>query len=78
MEINKEQYLNRFTVYKSDTLFDVDYTLLREGRCPICQNKLRVLRNGKRAICSSKKHPKVFTIGMEQLNKLNGQSLTVK
>lgn len=70
MEINKQEILSRFKVYKSDSLFDLDYTLLRERRCPICFNKLRMLRNGKRAICASKKH-KVFTIGTEQLKKLS-------
>ena len=70
MELNKEQILSRFTVYKADTLFDIDYSLLKERRCPLCFNKLRILRNGSRAICTSKKHPKAFTIKMEQLNKL--------
>jgi len=70
MELDTNSILNRFKIYKPDTLWDLDYTLLRERRCPICFNKLRVLKSGVRAICTSKKHPKAFTIKMEQLNKL--------
>jgi hypothetical protein len=73
MEINIQQQLARFKVYERVTLFETDYSLLREFRCPICQNKLRVLKSGVRAICTSKKHPKAFTIGMEQLNKLTNK-----
>ena len=71
MELNKEQILSRFTVYKADALFDIDYSLLKERRCPLCFNKLRILRNGTRAFCASKKHRKPFTISTEQLNKLS-------
>jgi hypothetical protein len=73
MELNIQQILSRFKVYTPSTLFEPDYSLLKEKRCILCGNKLRNLRNGTRAICTSKKHRKPFTIGMEQLNKLTNK-----
>ena len=65
IDLDTNKILNRFKVYKSDALFDLDYSILREGRCPLCFNKLRILGNGKRAICAGKKHKKAFTISCD-------------
>lgn len=62
-------YLDRFKVYEADTLFDLDYSLLKENRCPKCFNKLKFLKNGTHAICSSKKHRKPFIVGISKLPK---------
>ncbi len=67
MDINIDKYLDRFKVYKSDTLFDVDLTLLKEGRCPLCMNKLKIMRDGKKAFCNSKKHRKSFICSVDKL-----------
>ena len=76
MEIN-QNILNRFKVYQADTLFDIDqkemFFLLKENRCLKCGNKLKFMRNGKLAYCRSVKHKKSFIIGIEKLNKINGQ-----
>ena len=76
MEIN-QNILNRFKVYQSDLLFDIEkdemFFLLKENRCLKCGNKLKFMRNGKLAYCRSVKHKKSFIISIEKLNKINGQ-----
>lgn len=67
-EITKE-YLSKFKVYESPLLFDTDYSLLKEGRCPLCMNKLRIMRNNKLAFCPSKKHKQKFICDIKKINK---------
>lgn len=68
MNIDIEKYLSKFKVYKSDNLFDLDLTVLKEGRCPKCFNKLKMMRDGKKAYCNSKKHFKTFIVNVDKLN----------
>jgi hypothetical protein len=76
MEINKD-ILNRFKVYQSDNLFDLEkdemFFLLKENRCLKCGNKLKFMRNGKMAYCRGVKHLKPFIISIEKLNHINGK-----
>jgi hypothetical protein len=58
MEINKEQYLKRFKVESLGTLFGPDWGKLKEGRCPLCFNKLKPMLNKPIYYCQSKKHKK--------------------
>jgi hypothetical protein len=68
--INKllDNYLARFKVYKADTLFEPDYTLLKENRCILCGNKLKIMRDGTKAYCNGKKHRKTFIVGVDKLS----------
>lgn len=69
-EILGADYLKRFKVFHPQTLFEPQWNMLREKRCPLCSNKLRFLLNKKHAMCASKKH-KVFIISVDKLNKLS-------
>lgn len=60
-------YMSKFTVYKADTLFEPDYTLLKENRCILCGNKLKIMRDGKKAYCNSKKHRRNFVCDISKL-----------
>ena len=59
MEINKEQYINRFTIIQSPRLFDTDtkedWSLIKQGICPICSCNLKVSKKGD-VFCNSLKH----------------------
>ncbi len=65
--INSEEYLKKFKVYNSPSLFEPDFKLLKKGRCPVCGIILRVPFEGKIAYCPSKKYKKHFVIGKEKL-----------
>jgi hypothetical protein len=63
-------YMDRFTVYKSDTLFDPDYSLLITGHCILCSCKLKYIMRSKLFICNSKKHRKPFIIKEKRLYEI--------
>lgn len=72
MEISRiigDRYMERFKVFTPSTLFDPDLSLLKENRCILCGNKLKFMRNGKSAFCSSVKHRKSFIISVDKLEK---------
>lgn len=77
MDLDTEKTLKRFTVYKPDTLFDIDqkemFFLLKENRCLKCGNKLKFARSGKIAYCRSVKHRKPFIISIAKLQHINGK-----
>lgn len=65
-----EKY-KKVKTHKPTTLFDIplSYEKLQEGRCPICGNKLTLLRSKPNYICKGKRHPdkKPFLIGESKL-----------
>ena len=65
---NKYLASKNFKIYTPDTLFDPDYSLLKEKRCILCGNKLKVMRNGKKAYCNGVKHRKTFIVGVDKLS----------
>lgn len=69
MDINIEKYLKKFRIFYPKSLFQPDFNLLKEFRCPICTCKLHWQRDGKIARCKSKKGDKFF-IRKETLSKL--------
>lgn len=71
MDINKDEYLNRFKVYNSQTLFGPDFSLLEQNRCPLCGMKLHIRADKKLAFCRSKYKDK-FVIGAQRLLSLGG------
>lgn len=60
MQINIEQYLSKFKVIQSPRIFDVDdeWSLIKQGICPICECNLKVSVKGD-VYCNSKKHLKL-------------------
>lgn len=60
--INKEQYLNRFKIIQSPRLFDTDtkedWSLIKQGICPICLCNLKLSLKGD-IFCNSAKHKKI-------------------
>lgn len=76
MEIDKN-ILNRFKIYESDLLFDIEkldfFIALKALRCPKCMCKLKFMRNGKGYYCRSKKHRQPFFITKSKLDKINGE-----
>lgn len=76
MEIDNN-ILNRFKIYESDQLFDIDqkdlFIALKDNRCPKCGCRLVFMRNGKMAYCKSVRHKKRFIISILKLNHLNGK-----
>ena len=73
LEKYKEQ-LSKVKTYTPTTLFDldVDWKKVKQGKCGICGNKLRVPRGKKIAYCSGKRHPdkRKFLIRLEILGKI--------
>lgn len=67
--INTEEYLKRFTVRFPDTLFPPDFSALKVNKCPLCNNKIYEMKNGKGYFCKSKKHKRFF-ITSQVFNKL--------
>lgn len=76
MNIDVEQYLKEknFRVFQESTLFPPNWEALKQKRCPLCENKLKVTKNKKLAICSGKKHKKPFVITAETFYKLAPQN----
>lgn len=70
---NKEAYLEKFTVHKSQTLFELEakdiVEAMKQKRCLLCGNKLKFPLKGKYAMCTSKKHAKPFLVLKEKLEK---------
>ncbi len=65
--------LSKFKVYNSPQLFDTDdfISLLKQKRCPLCTNKLHLLRYRPTYMCTGKKHAKPFMIAKDKLEKLS-------
>lgn len=59
-------YMSRFKVYKSEALFDPDFSLLKENRCPICTNRLKTKSDGSAVYCNGKKHRKNFFMKIDK------------
>lgn len=77
LNIDKEQYLNRFQIIQSPRLFDTDskedWNLIKQGICPICNCNLKVSLKGD-IFCKSAKHRKItkkrFYIRGEKLSTI--------
>lgn len=65
-----KDFLQRFKLYYPDTLFPLNWDLLKEKRCPICGNKLTIPLKRDRAICRGQKHPRPFIIKKSKLQNL--------
>ena len=79
-EILGENYLKRFRVFHSQTLFPPDFDLLLKRHCPLCGCKLKIPLSQKIAYCPSKKHLK-FIITMPKLHSIElafGNSLSTE
>ncbi len=72
MEINTQQYLERFRVFNPKTLFPPDFSSLQKNKCPICGRKLYITANKKMAYCKSKVNDG-FTISGRRLLELGGR-----
>ncbi len=78
-EILTEEYLKKFKVYKSASLFeptawDIKYYILQD-KCPICYHKLYWRRDGQMAFCKSKRGDQ-FKITKKTYNLLTGKLST--
>ena len=63
IEFNQEKYLKKFKIMPSfGTLFEPEWWRVKDGVCPLCFNKLRVMRDKPFYICSSPKHSKAFVV----------------
>ena len=54
-----DKYLEKYkdiTSFPSKTLFEPAWESLLVDRCPLCNNKMRRTRDGKRIMCLSNKH----------------------
>lgn len=69
-ELLGNSYLDKFKVFHPQTLFEPAWENLKEKRCPLCFNKLKIPLKGYVAICSSNRHSMPFVIGLNKLNKL--------
>lgn len=66
--------LDKVKTYTPNTLFEViDMSLLKEGRCIYCGNKLIVPRGKNVAICRGKRHAEKmpFVVKLSTLQKLS-------
>jgi len=70
MEINIENYLSRFKVYKNNTPYEPRWNNLLIDRCPLCAIRLKYLENNKLVICPSKKWKKHFVISLDRLEEI--------
>lgn len=60
LNIQLEDYLKRFRVFHSTSLFPPDFNLLKQMKCPICARKLYFNRDQSKAFCKSKQKDKFF------------------
>lgn len=51
---------DNFKITEKETLFELDWNMYKQGRCPICFNKLRLIKDNTMVICKGKKHVKPF------------------
>jgi len=65
-----EDYLKKFRIFHEITLFPPCWEALKERRCPLCFNKLKIPKIGKIAYCRSAKHKKSFIIDLTKLNRI--------
>lgn len=64
----KDGYLKKFVVIPDQTLFPPNWSALKDKRCPLCGNKLRLPQQNNMAICNNpKKHAKPFVIHRNKL-----------
>jgi hypothetical protein len=69
LNIQLEEYLKRFRIFYPKSLFEPDFSFLKEFRCPICYRKLYWNREKTVARCKSVKNDKFF-IRKDVLSKL--------
>lgn len=69
-QILGEDYLKKFRIFHPTTLFEPSWEALKEKRCPLCFNKLKIPRDNKIAYCRSSKHKKSFVIDLTKLNRI--------
>lgn len=55
-----KDYILKFKVYNTPSLFSPDFNLLKEMRCPICTRKLYWNKNKSKAFCKSKVKDRFF------------------
>jgi len=65
--INKEKYLDKFIVVPQTTLFEPTWEAVKQLRCPYCNCRLSLNREGTVYRCKSVKHKKKFAIKVENL-----------
>jgi len=69
-----KERLKKVKTYIPTTLFDLppDLSLLRDKKCPMCGNKLTILRGRPLAICKGLRHPnrKSFIISTSKLAQI--------
>lgn len=65
-----DKFMERFKLFPEQTLFPIDWNVLKQKRCPLCMNLLKYPRNRKIAVCAGNKHRKSFVIGLSKLNSL--------
>lgn len=53
------------------TLFQYDWSMLKQQRCPICCNRLKYMKSRQMYLCRGAKHPKKsFVIHRKKLESL--------
>lgn len=62
-----QKKLESIEIKYADSLFEPDWKMLLENRCPVCSTKLYRMRNKPRWNCKSKKNRHTFTISEEKL-----------
>lgn len=65
-----DKFMERFKVFHEQTLFPIDWSVLRLKKCPLCFNKLKFPPTRPIVYCNSKKHGKNFVISLEKFNKV--------
>ena len=71
--LDLSNYLEKFKIYHPQTLFEPTFEdllhALTQSRCPLCGNKLRVMRSRPTRYCNGVKHKKTFIISDEKFQK---------
>lgn len=67
-----DDFMSRFKLFHSQTLFEPNWNALLIDRCALCGNRLKFPRARRVAICNGKKH-KPFVITVSRLNEIKNQ-----
>lgn len=69
IESNLLQKYKQIKTFIPDTLFPIDFSVVKEMQCPKCGNKLKLMRRGG-VICRGVKHAKAFVLTKNQFNEI--------
>ena len=70
-----QDYLSRFRVFHSITLFEPSWEAIKEKRCPLCGNKLKLPKNERMYYCRGVKHKKPFIISPQKVHQISTKKI---